>query len=73
MHKHIAAPTAQPRDTIIDSPSSFASLVKTTSQSVRNWVNDGRIPTIIRTEKVIRFYRHEALAALNASGKDGRK
>jgi hypothetical protein len=71
MNSKLVAPQAL-QDTI-DTPSSFASYYKTTSQSVRNWVNDGRIPVIFRTEKVIRFWRGEALAALNASGKDGRK
>jgi hypothetical protein len=50
----------------IDTPTSFACFYKPTSQSVRNWVNDGRIPVIFRTEKVIRFWRGEAIAALNA-------
>lgn len=71
MQPHIAAPTAPPRDTI-DTPTSFARYYKTTSQSVRNWVNAGRIPVIFRTEKVIRFWRGEAIAALNAK-KGGRK
>jgi hypothetical protein len=65
MQPKIAAPTAQLQD-MIDTPTSFACFYKTTSQSVRNWVNDGRIPVNFRTEKVIRFWRSEAIAALNA-------
>jgi hypothetical protein len=65
MQPKIAAPTAQLQD-MIDTPNTFARFYKVTGQSVRNWCNEGRIPVIFRTEKVIRFWRGEAIAALNA-------
>ena len=54
---------------VIDTPQTFGAAFKITPQCVRNYVHQGRIPCIINSGKIIRFYRAEALEALNAKGK----
>jgi len=62
------APQA-PQTDIIDTPQTFGKTYKFSPQCVRNYCHSGRIPTVICSGKIIRFYRHEALAALAGKGK----
>lgn len=48
----------------LETPQTFANLVRVTPQCVRNWIRDGVIPTVICCGKIMRFRRADALAAL---------
>jgi len=61
------APT-QSLETKLDCPQSFAKFANVTGQTVRNWIRRGKIPTVIRAGKVVRFDRAAAIAALAGRG-----
>jgi hypothetical protein len=53
----------------LDTPATFARVVKTTPQTVNTWHRKGIIPARVCIGRVIRFDRREALAALAAFSK----
>lgn len=59
---------SQPKTTPnqLDTPSEFATVIKTTAQTVRKLIRSGVIPTKINVGRVIRIDRAEALDALTA-------
>ena len=51
-------------DEPLETPQTFAKLVRVTPQTVRNWIRDDVIQCVICTGKIMRFRRSDALAAL---------
>lgn len=57
---------AEPAQTPLDSPTTFADFILVSPQCVRNWCHDGTIPLKFKAGRIIRFEREAALRALEA-------